>query len=96
MIYTTYKGFLIVGKNKNENTEIVQNSKPEDFWFHLEGCSSASAILKVENPNRRDFLEAAEILRTHHKKRNKVIYTKVKNVKIIGVGIFKVRKSNLI
>lgn len=77
---------ILIGENAKENTELVKESDPDDFWFHLSTESSPHIILKTDNNYITQELlkQTASKLYKYKKKHNcdNVIYTQVKNVKL--------------
>ena len=50
MIEEEFRGYKIqLGKNENENDELVTKASPEDYWLHLSGCPSPHCI--IVNPS---------------------------------------------
>lgn len=84
---------LQIGKNKQENTELVKNADLNSIWIHLNGVSSASGIISsTENVKipKKILYSFFHTFINHHPKKNcrQVIYAFVKNVKIISPGLF--------
>jgi predicted ribosome quality control (RQC) complex YloA/Tae2 family protein len=79
---------IIVGKNKNENYEIIDESMDTDVWFHVNNEPSCHVILKNTNKIRDIPLQVikrcAYICKINSKaktqKKCNVIYTQIKNV----------------
>ena len=84
--YTNYT--IIVGKNKNENFEIIDESVDTDIWFHVNNEPSCHVILKNTNKMRDIPLHVikhcAYLCKINSKaktqKKCSVIYTQIKNV----------------
>jgi hypothetical protein len=80
---------ILIGKNAIGNEEIIRKSKPNDLWFHYSNMSGPHLILQCHNYNRgiipkRYINEMAKmLLEKCNKKPSKIIYTQVKNVKIV-------------
>jgi predicted ribosome quality control (RQC) complex YloA/Tae2 family protein len=81
---------LIVGKSAIENTELVKSAHPDEWWFHFENTSSASAILKTTDFKKRYLDIASQLLVDHHHKGpQKVMYRQVKNLIVCSTpGLF--------
>ena len=39
-------GKVIIGQNRNENVKIIQNSEPNDLWFHLKDYPSCHIVVQ--------------------------------------------------
>jgi predicted ribosome quality control (RQC) complex YloA/Tae2 family protein len=87
---------ILVGQNAKDNWKILDDSAPEDLWFHLADYTSCHVViqkivLEVEdteeniNYNPEIIIVGANYCKEHSKYKNnkniKVIYTKVKNIK---------------
>ena len=47
MIETEFQNYSIfIGKNKNENAELLEKSNPKDYWIHVKDLSSGHGIIK--------------------------------------------------
>ena len=85
-----------VGKNAQDNFDIIDSSDEDDLWFHLQGHPSSHVIARIpENLHKeqiRFIVKWGAILCKQHSKLSsipklEIIYTKIKNVKktnIIG------------
>ena len=81
--YTIY-----IGKNKNDNFEIIDNSIDTDLWFHVNNEPSCHVILKNTNKIRdipiQVIKRCAYLCKINSKaktqKKCSVIYTQIKNV----------------
>ena len=52
MIVINFKDHnIIIGKNENENEQIISNADPEDYWLHLADYPSPHIIVK--NPTKK-------------------------------------------
>ena len=78
-----------VGKNAQENWDIIKEANKNDIWFHLEDYPSPHVVLKSINnikPDRKIKKQAA--LKCKEKSKYKsyskisIIYTKIKNIKL--------------
>lgn len=80
-----YQGFEIwIGENAEDNWNIFRASDPNDIWFHLDGVSSASIILRTgDRPITPKIIRyTSELLKSLHKKSAKVIYRKCSKVSL--------------
>ena len=48
-IYDNNEYIIQIGKNKNENWELIDNASNTDIWFHIEGQPSCHVVLKNED-----------------------------------------------
>jgi predicted ribosome quality control (RQC) complex YloA/Tae2 family protein len=48
-IYDNNEYIIQIGKNKNENWELIDNASNTDVWFHIEGQASCHVVLKNED-----------------------------------------------
>jgi predicted ribosome quality control (RQC) complex YloA/Tae2 family protein len=88
--FNSKKYSILIGKNKKENFEIIDDSKLDDIWFHVEGEPSCHVILKnIENEKLRDIPKqvikrCAYLCKINSKAKTKnncsVIYTTLENV----------------
>lgn len=44
--YNYQEYIFIIGQNKHDNFQIIDDSTPNDIWFHVEGKPSCHVILK--------------------------------------------------
>jgi predicted ribosome quality control (RQC) complex YloA/Tae2 family protein len=78
----------------NDSSNIIGNSK-EFLWFHLDEFPSAHVVILYEEPNHEEINYACELLIQHSKHSKfskKIIYTKIKNLKLgpdVGSVIFR-------
>lgn len=79
-----------IGKNAQENWDIITKASQNDIWFHLEDFSSPHVILRVEDTKLKVvpkiLINKCASLCKQHSKYNKInkisiIYTEIKNVK---------------
>ena len=52
-------GKVKIGKNKNENIKIIEDSEPDNLWFHLKDYPSCHIV--VENNRSLTKFELIEI-----------------------------------
>lgn len=78
---------IIIGKNANENQDIISNADPEDYWLHLTDYPSPHVIIK--NPtkniiNHKILKQAAYQVKINSNKRKlskvNVTITKMKHI----------------
>jgi predicted ribosome quality control (RQC) complex YloA/Tae2 family protein len=76
-----------VGKNAQDNWDIIDESKPNDLWFHLENVSSCHVILSLpEGKTRKDISKqtiihcAMECKKRSKKNIGNIIFTDVANI----------------
>jgi predicted ribosome quality control (RQC) complex YloA/Tae2 family protein len=85
---------FLVGKNKHENFEIIDDSLETDIWFHVEHEPSCHVVLK--NINNYKLHEIPRQVINHgvylckinskvKTKRTSIMYTPLKNVKKTNV-----------
>ena len=92
-----YEVTFRLGRNAQENHELIADADPDDLWFHLEGYPSGHCILEVNQKESKensinydidtvDIIFAANLVKSYsklknHNKKLKVIYTPVKYIK---------------
>ena len=81
---------IIIGKNAQENWDIIDNASQTDIWFHLDDFPSCHVILVTDSNdikkfNKQTLIYCASLCKTNSKyatlKKIGVIYTKIHNVK---------------
>jgi predicted ribosome quality control (RQC) complex YloA/Tae2 family protein len=89
---------FIIGQNAAENFQIIDDSQPDDLWFHVAEFPSCHVIAKINdimaNINRKDIkyiVKQGAILCKQYSK-----YKSVKNLEIIYTEISNVQKTNVI
>jgi predicted ribosome quality control (RQC) complex YloA/Tae2 family protein len=100
--YTLGSTIFKVGQNAQENWDLIRNyirndsgNSKEFLWFHLDEFPSAHVVIEIEEPNYEEINYACELVIQHSKHSKfskKIIYTKIKNLKLgsdIGSVIFK-------
>lgn len=87
-----------VGQNASHNWKLIDNSHPQDLWFHLKSFPSPHVIAKSDC----NIYECAHLCKIKSKYKNwkhiKVIYTPCSNVikgNSIGEVFFKSNKKVL-
>jgi predicted ribosome quality control (RQC) complex YloA/Tae2 family protein len=79
---------IIIGKNKNENFAIIDESVETDIWFHVENEPSCHVILKNTSKTydipKQVIKRCAYLCKINSKaktqKKSTVIYTTINNV----------------
>lgn len=82
---------IIVGKNAQENWDLISNASQNDLWFHLGGnMPSPHVILKIPEKfvlkkiPKQIIFQCANLCKSHSKycniKKVSVIYTEIKNI----------------
>lgn len=84
----TYK--IWIGKNAQDNWDIISKSVQNDIWFHLDNVPSPHVILKIPEDFKlkvvpKQVLNKCAVLCKNYSnydqiKKIKVIYTEIKNV----------------
>lgn len=104
---TTFENNLIkIGKNAEENDQIIKEAKQTDLWFHLSELPSCHVIIvcSKEFPVTKQMINyCAQLVKENTKYKDlakvKVNYTEIKNVKrteIKGKVILKGKVSSII
>lgn len=103
-VYNLGDTIFKVGQNAQENWNLIRqclelgNSKElgkEFLWFHLDEFPSAHVVICHEKPNHEEINYACELVMQHSKHSKfskKIIYTKIKNLKLgpeVGSVIFR-------
>ena len=88
MQYKTSGGYpLLVGRNNLQNDELTfRIAEKSDIWFHVKDIPGSHVIMVTggEEPNERDYTEAAELAAYYSKATGDLVpvdYTAVKNIK---------------
>lgn len=86
-----YKYMITIGKNAQENWDIIDAASSEDIWFHIEDYPSPHVILKIPDDYKlkkipkKILIQCALKCKIHSKYNNvkniNIIYTKIKNIK---------------
>ena len=88
MILITFKNFqFIIGKNQDENQQIIDESQPDDYWLHLSNFSSPHLIIKNPNNikiNNKILKQAAYQLKIHSN-------SKCRKINNISIDIAKIK-----
>lgn len=87
------KYVIKVGSNAKENWVLVENSYPDDLWFHLDEYPSAHVVISCQTPNlvnidypNQIIALGANYCKSHSKygknlHKAKIVYTQIKNLK---------------
>lgn len=92
------------GVSAQDNWDLIDDSLPDDIWFHLDDHPSPHVVIKKEHSMQipyRCINKAAQICKEYSKltnsRRVKVIYTQIKYVKKADtVGAVHIRKTKLV
>lgn len=86
-----------VGKNAQDNWDLVRNAKQHDLWFHVKSSPSAHVILDQNFITPENIKECALLAKTHSKLKTlssvNVIYCEVSNIRK-GVEVGEVHIKN--
>ena len=84
-----------IGKNKNENFEVIDNACNDDLWFHAKNISSCHVVCELpDDINKKELsyiIKVGALLCKNNT--NKLI--SLKNVEIIYTKIENVTKTNI-
>lgn len=75
-----------IGKNAQENWDLIDGAVQNDIWFHLKDHPSSHVILTIgsEKPSRNVIKACCVLCKQHSKMKSlkniTVIYTEIKNV----------------
>jgi len=87
-----------IGKNAQDNFDIIDNSEHSDIWFHIENESSCHVIAKIP----QDIILSTKEYRTIIKKgallckENTSKCKKIKNISIVYTFCKNVKKTDII
>jgi len=84
---------ICIGKSAKENWKLIDDSMPNDIWFHLDDVPSSHVILKTSNHNIKDFnkqtlIHCAKLCKENSK------YNDIKNIPVIYTLIENVQKAD--
>jgi len=89
---------FVIGQNAAENFQIIDDSQPDDLWFHVAEFPSCHIVAKIndimDNINRKDIkyiVKQGAILCKQHSK-----YKSVKNLDINYTEISNVQKTDIV
>jgi hypothetical protein len=84
-----------IGKNAQENFDIIDNAEQYHWWFHIEGQSSGHVISNnnefIDKKTIRDIVKQGAVLCKQYSK-----YASMKNVRIVYARICDVEKTDKI
>ena len=73
-----------LGRNAMENTELIADADPGDWWFHLEGYPSGHCIVESVELHKDQIQRAAVLVKMHslqkEEKKCRVLYCRVAEV----------------
>ena len=81
-----------IGKYAADNTKLIQNSSPQDIWFHMEKSASAHVVISTTFTLNKKQLNT--VIRwggilckkySHVTKPACIMYTKIENVNITNI-----------
>jgi len=80
---------IIIGKDAQDNWDIINESSPCDIWFHLNSFPSCHVIIRDCTPTQETIQMAAELCKEKskykHIKNIKVVYTTISNLELAEV-----------
>ena len=85
---------FVVGKNAQENFEIIEDAEPHHIWFHVEGMPSCHVIAKVSpDYNKKELVpiikQGCVLCKIQSKYANRqklpIVYTKIENVEKLEI-----------
>lgn len=96
-----------IGMNAQDNFDIIDQSEPEDLWFHVEGQASCHIVasLSKEEIDRKEkgyiIRQGAELCKRFSKQKSQknlaIVYTRIKFVtKTNIIGQVEVENTSLI
>jgi predicted ribosome quality control (RQC) complex YloA/Tae2 family protein len=81
---------IIIGKDRYENSLLIESLTPLDYWFHVEHLPSPHLILRFsEKVDKKVFKKAANLLKQHSK------YKSEKNLSIMYARGDKVKPGSV-
>lgn len=79
------KTLFRLGKNAQENHQLIDEADKLDWWFHLSEYASGHCIVEKENLTKEEIIYAANLIKENSKYNNfkklKICYTQIKNIK---------------
>lgn len=100
---TEYK--IIIGQNAKENWDLVDNSDPDDLWFHLDEYPSAHVVIsekvkisekKIFFTNLEDYPNQIIALAANYCKSNSKYGKNLHKAKIVYTQIKNLKKGKVI
>ncbi len=74
-----------LGDNAKENHLLIDDSDPNDWWFHLDNYPSSHCIVETNELNNQLTIYAAQLVKEYSKYKNHknvgVKYLQIKNIK---------------
>jgi predicted ribosome quality control (RQC) complex YloA/Tae2 family protein len=92
MIVEQFRGYTIqVGKNQDENDEIITKASPEDYWLHLSSVPSPHCIILNPSGKRihNKIIKHAAYLTKKYSK-----YTQTPKIEVDVTRIKFIQKTN--
>ena len=84
-----------IGKNQDENFQVIDNGNPKDIWFHAKNISSCHVVCEIpEEINKNDLryiIKVGALLCKNNTNKLKSI----KNVEIVYTFIRNITKTNV-
>ena len=87
-VHDSYKYTIRVGESAQENWDLIDSSKQNDLWFHVENNPSCHVVLSAESgktPHKSVINYCAALCKDGSKLKNNknvnIIFTERKNVK---------------
>ena len=95
-----------IGQNAEDNFTIIDNSEPNDIWFHLADYSSSHVVaqipdIKLDKKQKRQIItQGAVICKENSKSKSKkgvsIIYSEIQNVtKSTPIGTVSVSEQKI-
>lgn len=96
-----------IGKNQNENFEVIKQGKPDDLWFHANNISSSHVVAIIPSDIKKKELlyiikRGALLCKNNTNKlislKNvEIVYTKIKNIEQTNIpGCVNILNSKII
>jgi len=87
-IFDNQEYIVLVGKNSQENTELVDTSDQKNIWFHVANAPSSHVVLKTECKIRDIPLQVIKrcacLCKSYSKSKSvqncEIMYTQIENV----------------
>lgn len=74
-----------IGRNKDENDNLVKESEPDWIWFHTDKGPSPHGVIQTDCPTKQEIYQTALLVKERSKLKNlrqvKINYCPVKNLK---------------
>ena len=75
----------ILGKNAQDNHNIIDNADKNDWWFHLTDFPSGHCIVETDLLDKEDIIFASNLVKDNSKYKNinkvSVSYLQIKHIK---------------